>query len=176
MMPHLPLSSDRVPVDVPSPPRFRAPLGEIRNVSFRTGYLPASGDTSAQKAGLRYEERVHEALTQALGKRYFRTPHVHFSDDRGSRTCVPDALVVSDSGKHILIEVKYSHMPEAWWQLRRLYQPVLQTILPQVLVLEICRTFDPDMPFPERVELVDGVLEWDKVGTPEKFGVYQWRL
>lgn len=74
-----------------------------------------------------------------------------------------------------MVEIKFQHMPEAWWQLRKLYQPALEFKLRRpVFVLEVCKSYDPAMPFPEPIELVENL--WEFCNAPRKvFGVFQWK-
>lgn len=72
-------------------------------------------------------------------------------------------LIDAQRGVIHVVEIKYSHTSDAWWQLRRLYVPVLQRIFPQNLwdfeVCEIVRWFDPAVAFPEPWKLVDNPMK-----------------
>lgn len=180
MLPHLPtINGDRdpAPVLVPAPPKFRAPLGEIRDVRIEEtspeDYAAQQGTSAAQRAGLAYESRIQRTLIRELGPLYRPAPSVYFSDDRGRRCCIPDGLVIRDMAC-VVIEIKSQHMPEAWWQLRKLYEPVLRKVYPVVALLEICKSYDPHMPFPETPLLLDGITK-DRLGDGE-FGVYPWKM
>lgn len=182
MLPSLSPLSDVAPagsgVAVPPPPFFRPPLGELRNVNVSwQDYERATGNSAAKVAGLRFEARVQ----RALGKRfqgYMPAPRVEFRDDSGYRVVRPDGLLPLRN-RAVLFEIKHTHMPEAWWQLERLYRPLVEHwVAPiPVQVIEIVRTFDPQMPFPCPVELITKTLElW--VSDPlalTKFGVFVWR-
>ncbi|MFQ5741977.1 MAG: hypothetical protein ACE5HV_00130 [Acidobacteriota bacterium] len=44
------------------------------------------------------------------------------------------------------------HTSDAWWQIRKLYEPVLRSVFGpdwDYPVLEVVMWFDPDTPFPE---------------------------
>lgn len=163
-------------VHVPPPPRFRAPEGEICNVWLDTGgeYAKAKGTSAAQKSGLAFESRVQRALKARWDGDYHVGPRLHFSDDSGDRFCIPDGILLR-GGRALLVEVKSQHMPEAWWQLRQLYQPVLQQRYREVSVLEICRIYDPHTPFPETVMLVIDLEDATHL-VPRNFGVMPWRM
>jgi hypothetical protein len=56
-----------------------------------------------------------------------------------------------------LFEVKARFTSDAWWQLRKLYEPVVRAAFSPKTLLSviICRSFDPSVAFPEPYELVD---------------------
>jgi hypothetical protein len=170
------------PVQVPPPPKFHAPVGTIKHVSIRPrdSYFKASGKTAAQKAGLAYEEKVQEYLVGTLSKCYLPAPYVDFKDATGPRTCIPDGILFTSSGL-VIFEIKSQHMPEAWWQLRRLYEPVLRCYLntygirPDLFLLEICKSYDPQMPFPERPTLVYDIQSFLDTAKDKEFGVFRWK-
>jgi len=141
----------------PVPPRSFRPLeGEPEEVKWhpRTHFL-GGGKTEAQKRGLRFEEKVQMRLRNQLGPRYFRNPFLEFTANGGWRSLVPDGIFFSPEGLAFLFEVKAQHMPEAWWQLRQLYEPVVRNLsfVNQVSCIEVVRSYDPAMGFPEPVKL-----------------------
>jgi hypothetical protein len=78
----------------------------------------------------------------------------------------------------VIFEIKIAHMPEAWWQLKRLYEPVLRawprvTGIP-IRCCEVVQAYDPHVPFPCEYDLVEDVLEW-VIGQRSPMGVYKWR-
>ena len=164
-------------VPVPPPPRFRAPCGTIQNVeiiyaSYERGY----GNSAAKRAGLRYEEQVQQFLAGLFPNNYQASPEVHFRDDRGWRLCIPDGVMLC-SDRTLVVEIKSQHMPEAWWQLKRLYEPVVAAWRPlPVQCLEVVKSFDPAMPFPCRVTLVEDLVSWISEPPTANFGVFQWKI
>lgn len=157
------------------PPRFRPLRGPTRDVRLnRVEYSTAQGVTFAQKNGLRYERKVQEFLSKKFPD-YIPGPYIHFTDDSMCRTVQPDGILVFDDVVFIF-EIKFQHVPEAWWQLEKLYKPLLKLIYPtrEVSCVEICRSFDPAMPFPTSVEGVIDLLEWTSKPRSD-FGVYLWR-
>ena len=185
MLPHLTfLNSGQpgTPVQVPPPPRFRAPVGEIRDVSLRgdNPFYSSRGHTAAQRAGMRYERHIQIELKQIL-LHYLPSPMLHFHDDSGFRTCIPDGLHVThqnDATRFTIFEIKSQHMPEAWWQLRRLYEPVVRALQPkaEVALVEICRTLDAHTPFPEEPELIEDLKTFVSTASDGRFGVFRWRI
>jgi hypothetical protein len=159
-----------VPILVP-PPRFR-PLHNPYGMRFQfRPYSAAYGDTASQKAGLRYERYLQEYLCKEFNG-YIPGPYIHFMDRDGARTCQPDGILFQDSDIFIF-EMKYQHMPEAWWQLERLYAPLVRQMYPdkKVSCVEVCRSYDPAMQFPCEIVLIEDLKEW--VARPRKeFGVW----
>lgn len=186
MLPSLsPLSDDPgvagAVVKVPPPPRFRPLVGRPRNITLRPGLATGSvGRTAAQKAGLRYETKAQEYLSRVLGGRYNPSPYLHFQDDTGFRTAIPDGILHHTGSRDVdryvvVVEIKSQHCPEAWWQLTKLYAPVLRTHLNlPVFCLEVCRSYDPAMPFPAKISLVDDLLEFSDYPTRD-LGVFVWK-
>lgn len=188
MLPSLsPLSNDHdrvgpLVVRVPPPPRFRALQGTPRNVTVHPGKLAdVPTGTAAQRAGLRYEAKVQQQLFIRLGYNYEISPFIHFTDDSGARTCIPDGIYRSSGTRardryFIIFEIKSQHMPEAWWQLERLYRPLLEHHSQfKVFCCEICRSYDPAMPFPAKTKLVTDLEAYVRDPFPE-FGVLSWKL
>lgn len=178
MLPHLAPLSNEAPAGgtpVPPPPHFRPIIGDIRDVVFSPqNYVRQRGDTAAREAGLRFEAKAQEVLQTAF-KTYFPTPRIAFVDRSGYRVCIPDGVVVEDGGG-IVFEIKIQHTPNAWWQLRRLYQPVLEKhLFRPVRVVEVVRTFDPDTMFPEKFDLLTSIDDVRQI-PPDRFGVLTWKL
>jgi len=129
----------------------------------------------AQQNGLRYEKKAQRYLEERLGPTYCASPNLHFSDQSGFRTCVPDGILFGTRTLFVF-EIKNQHTPDAWWQLRRLYQPVLEHLpgIDHVSCIEVCRVFEPNTPFPEEIDLVLDLKE--RVSEPRaQMGVFQWR-
>lgn len=186
MIPFFAKTEGQPVVNVPAPLNFKPLKGMPRDVHDISLQLQVGqkGNTEARKAGLRYEGTVIEYLEDLAkhSKRGFcEQPALRFRDDNGWRIVVPDALLISDVDI-ILVEIKIQHMPEAWWQLRRLYEPVvLNRYLRPVRVLEIVKSFDASMPFPEPVEQISAenmplfCLSQIARGVVPKFAVHVWK-
>lgn len=177
-----PLSADARSscVQVPPPPRFRAPCGPIRDarIRFGNGYQRLRGSTAARESGLRYESQVQDELFDNLDH-YHKSPEIFFSDDSGQRVCIPDGLFLHHDHV-VVVEIKSQHMPEAWWQLKRLYEPVVRAAIFErpIHLLEVVKSYDPATPFPCIVRLVPssayGLKSYMEAPFKE-FGVFQWR-
>lgn len=178
-------ATDARPVSVP-PPIFFKPLSGIpSHVSIVLGpYERAIGDTSARKAGLRYEEKVQRELTSKFGSMYWPAPYVHFRDGdstRFARTVVPDGIMhLECNSRTYIFEIKAQHTPDAWWQLTRLYRPIIQERdrSSAISCIEICRVYDPATPFPCRFDLLQSIddVVGNAFGYQGEFGVLPWRM
>lgn len=169
------------PVAVPPPWRFLGPQGRIKearlaikNSALGGARALGSTQTEAQKNGLRYEQKAQNRLSSIFGS-YIRSPHIHFLDDSGWRTCIPDGLLVRSSAVAIF-EIKSQHCPEAWWQLEKLYRIVLSHLYwnRRIKLVEVCRLFDPATPFPCTFTFVTDLKEWVE-NSDDAFGVWVWR-
>lgn len=177
-----PLSEGIAPLPPPPRPHFRGAFGRPRQVNVTSQQLPNLPATSAAaKAGMRYEDSVQTYLQKEFwADRYLRNPRVEFLDDSGRRSCYPDGILYLPD-RIVIFEVKLQHMPEAWWQLKRLYAPVIAECLDvsrrqQIQLIEIVKSYDPQMPFPVEVEIIESLRSW--VSNPMKidvFGVLVWK-
>ena len=165
-------------MQVPPPPRFRAVVGKPRNVSLNPNnpFRGQRGNTAAKQAGVLYERKAQDHLRDVFGPGYYDTPIVHFHDDSGARTCMPDGVFFQGE-RTLVVECKSQHMPEAWWQLRRLYEPVLRKLAGtgSLVLLEVVRSYDPHTPFPEQPALVYNAKEWFHNAEDKSLGVYRWK-
>lgn len=76
------------------------------------------------------------------------------------RFCQPDFVLQDASGSEAcIVEVKLSWTSDAWWQLKRIYLPVLKAAHPEVefRTLVICASYDPAILANEDVTLVDSI-------------------
>lgn len=156
-------------VAVPPPPGFRPTLA-VKAAQYGRFSAKDGGHSGSQKAGLRYERSACRYL-KATFPNVLIGRAIHFVDELGPRTCIPDAVIHCPQFV-IVVEIKLQHMPEAWWQLRRLYEPVLKVIYPgsPIACVEMVRSFDASMPFPEKVDFFDDLHDVN----PDKFGVFRW--
>jgi hypothetical protein len=118
--------------------------------------------------GVKYELRVHERLSEAFGLNYIPSQWFQFFDGEKVRYCQPDGLLLFERQSLLLIvEVKYSHTPDAFWQLEHLYVPVLRAFMGKsswkIATVEVVKWFDPCVRFPVRPVLRES-LEDIKVG------------
>lgn len=155
------------------PPRFR-PLGHVSHVTISwRDYKSGKGLTEAQKNGLRYEAYVQAWLTERFDN-YKPEPTIRCLDDQVARELRPDGLLVYPD-RLFIFEIKYGHVPESWWQLEKLYKQALGRLYQcPISLVEVCRSFDPAMPYPVPVTRILDLDDW--VSQPRSdLGVYVWR-
>jgi hypothetical protein len=132
--------------------------------------------TPAQRMGLRYERKVLSYLSGVfpgfIPSQWFR-----YASDAGTKWCQVDGLLLLPGGKVLIFEVKYSFVEAAWWQLRKLYEPVVRRAYyaREVGLCLICRSYDPSKRFPEEVELLPDLKIWGERPSFSKIGVFSWK-
>lgn len=137
-------------------------------LSSRAIFPPQTGLTPKQKAGLRYERKVHERLQEQYGLAYLPSIWFDYFDGEDIKHCQPDGLLLlPDDRVLVIVEVKYSHTPEAFWQLEHLYVPVLRAFMRdsgwRIATCEVVKWYDPCTRYPVRTVLRES-LEDVKVG------------
>lgn len=125
--------------------------------------------------GIAYERKGHEFLLEAFPLRYVPGPWIKFFAEGRWRWCQPDGLIFNfQRGIITIVEFKYQHTTDAWWQLRHLYGPVLRHMFPEHLwsfqTCEIVKWYDPQVMYPEKIVLANEV-DMDHSG----FKVHIWR-
>lgn len=160
----------------PSPSWFR-PAGKVTAARFDAkgpGFGPRRA-TGRRGEGLKYEAKALGRLDVLFPGKLVWGPWLRFSSSTApyERWCQPDGLLVDiQTGVLVVVEVKHHHTAEAWWQLEKLYKPVLKTLFPtdlwRIELLEVVRWFDPAVLFPCPTVLVS-----DPMSVPlGKFGVH----
>lgn len=140
---------------------------------------PPKGRTPAQRAGIAYERKVHEYLSETFCDSYRPSQWFLYTDACGARRfCQPDGLLLLGNVV-VIFEVKARFTADAWWQLRRLYSSVVVAAL-KPTVLGCClvtRSYDPAQPFPEAHEYIPrGDIEgWVIRRQFAQVGVLQWK-
>lgn len=183
MIPQLPsLQTCEAKHEALSPPQgFRGIVSPVSHVRVnRVGFArPNNNYTLAQRNGLRYEDRAQVYLHELLGPDYSRSPwirfveHTEFGDDK--RACVPDGLLIRAPNAFVF-EIKIRHTTGAWFQLRKLYAPVVGQLpfISRVICVEICSSFDPNVIIPEDFSRIWGLEHF--IRDPwSNFGVYVWK-
>lgn len=163
-----------------SPPlRFKPIRGDVLESAVCSsgpfGNVRKLRGTAAQRKGQAYERKVQTALKDKIPS-YQAGPWFRFTDENGRRWCQPDGLLLQDDWAAIF-EIKYTYTADAWWQLRRLYEPVVRAAYRPRLVrlLVVCRVFDPHVSLPEDIRLrgKSSLGEWD---DSPLITVVPWRL
>lgn len=170
------------------------PAGTVIRAHLHSAPPPfLSGSTSeprtqARASGLRYEKRAQEHLQSlisysyaAYSYSYLPSPWISFYSRNGTvlRWCQPDGLLISSVNGHpahiTIVEIKVRHCVQAWWQLRKLYEPVVRTLFGDgytYSICEVCHWIDPhaNVQFPERFQYVDSPGNV----PPGAFGIYRF--
>lgn len=138
------------------------------------GRTPRISGSPAQRAGLRYERKAQKYLASLFGASYQPSPWFKFDTMlQGLRWCQPDGIVYDDKRSAcLLIEIKTRSCIEAWWQLHRLYEPVVRMAMrpATIATLMVCKYFDPATPFPDKPRIVADPRE-----RSEGFSAFVWR-
>lgn len=150
------------------PPANFTPAGVVTWARLHTGappFIRQGGKTKAQRQGIKYEKLVHEAFQESYKEQYLSSQWLAFKS--GSRTkvrwCQPDSLIIDPRrGKITLVEVKYNHTAQAWWQLYALYLPVIAKIFGtdwEYACCEVVKWYDPAVVCPQRPTLLKEINE-----------------
>ncbi len=148
-------------------------------LSYPPGFVASRRRTRSRTflAGLAFEKQVRLSLAAAFPTQLIPSPWFTFrTADAPTRLrwCQPDALLLDIRRSRItIVEVKLRHTADAWWQLRRLYEPVVRAAFGAAWgcsACEVVKYFDPATAFPEAFEFVDDL------GTihPAQFAVHIW--
>lgn len=142
------------------------------------GFAQSGKKSGRMHIGIRYERAAHVHNSATLGDQYLASPWIEFRVRGDSRRhwCQPDALYFDLArGQITIIEIKYAHCADAWFQLNRVYLPVLQQLFPPGLwkfaTLEMVKWFDCATSVPETPKLRDGIAR----AMPNEFGVFIWK-
>ena len=110
-----------------------------------------------------------------------KSPWLQYIDSEGTHFCQPD-LLLTNKNLILLCEIKLTHTSAAFFQMEKLYRPVLQRIFPQhkILSVEITRSFDPSIRFPQEMLLYFSIEDLLLNSTPSSnlntISVLQWKL
>lgn len=148
-------------------PREFKPARGVKWVKLLNGqpeFIKRERLIGARAQGMRYEKKALdkiEVLSAARGAYCLRSPWIEFQDDSGKRWCQPDCLVMNQADSTgVIIEVKYRHTSDAWFQLWHLYMPVMQKLFPQCRwgCVEMVKWYDPAVSFPEQPRMTTSPL------------------
>lgn len=141
----------------------------------RTPTSSRSG-TPAMRAGRRYEQKALAHLSDVLGSDFKPSQWFRYAGDAGVKFCQVDGLLHCEALTAIF-EVKVTFTSDAWWQLRKQYEPVVRkAFLPNRLKLVVvCKSFDPAAPFPEPVEHLQGLSRQHIEESSDLISVFSWR-
>lgn len=155
------------------PPRFHEAVSVERALRrpFRPGPSARRRPTPAQLAGLRYEKKVKEWLALELRPWFEEGVWFEYHDYSGMHYCQLDGLSLDPvSQTAILFEVKLRWCADAWWQLCRLYAPVLRVAFPTTsfIPVVITRTYDPAIVVPSPPVIVSSLAQATAPGSSDR--------
>lgn len=134
------------------------------------------GRTRSQNAGLRYEARAAEMLEREL--LFLRHLCFRFTADHSSELCYPDGIAISQSQPSLLtvVEIKHQFTGDGWFQLHKLYLPVVSRAFPRhrIQLLEVVKGYDPSLSLPDKPEIVRSVCRFVNNGGSSRYGVFIW--
>ena len=128
-------------------------------------YPKRDSSTPAQKAGLAYQKWVVKFVESGDCSSFKVRPGIWYCyhDGECRRYCQPDILLQDDSSKTlVIVEVKLRWTADAWWQVQRLYTPVLRRVFGPdwtLIPLVIAKSYDPAVRIVESVKLCDDVFD-----------------
>ncbi len=141
-------------------------------------FIRATKRRGRRLLGVKFEKKAHQHLSRLFADSYMPSQWIRFrSADNGGkiRWCQPDGVIV-DKQAHALtiVEIKYAHTEVAWWQLFRLYLPVLEKLFSgygyEFRCVELCKWFDGAIRCPQRPRLCEDISNV----RPGDFGVHIW--
>jgi len=118
------------------------------------------GLKGAKAKGKAYEKKALGYLEGYLGEFLLPSPWIAYRErgSHGSRLCQPDGLFVDlERGTIRIFEIKLKHTADSWWQLHKLYTPVVSVLFgPEWMVecVEVVKYFDPHVEYPGRFSFI----------------------
>lgn len=106
-------------------------------------------------------------------ERYFPSQWFAFGDGNRVHYFQPDGLLFLEDPRRIaVLEVKYQHCIEAYWQLEHYYLLLLREFFRKLeeplVTVEVCKWYDPATQFPRPVRLVECLTQ----ARPRDFNVH----
>lgn len=129
--------------------------------------------SALKRKGIAYERKVHRYMLKRFGLTTY-IPSQWFKYQRFGdkiRFCQTDGLLFQPKQfKLLIIEIKYKHTPDAYWQIENKYLPVCRWLFRdwEISTLEIVKWYDPSTQFPAPVSLRKDIEDC----APGEFGVH----
>ena len=169
----------------PPPNKFNPVVGvaDAQLVRYRPPFITRTRRTGRRAQGVKYEQRAHDHHVELLEPYYVPNQWFRFRESPAPGTvpgrwrwCEVDALLVRPStGRITIIEYKYQHTSDAWWQLRRLYEPVVRKLFCppfwSIALCEVVKWYDPAVKFPEPLRMVRDIRD----AVPGSIGLHIWK-
>ena len=146
--------------------RIFPPLGKIEWVTPVSAppFTPRTRSRNGRiSAGLKYETSVHKKLERKYGPSYVAGPwycYKHSGEER-RKYCQLDGVLDRGLKRFALLEIKYSHCPESYFQLTNLYLPIMRFLWPgySFSLIEVVKWYDPAVVFPVPITLLPKLHE-----------------
>lgn len=124
------------------------------------------------RLGVKYEWKVHDRLREEYGLNYWCGLWLSYFAGERVRYCQLDGLLLLPEKRQlVVVEVKYSHCTEAYWQLENLYLPIVRCWMKnsklQIATAEVVKWYDPAVVYPRKPTLVEEL----ELCRPDKFSV-----
>lgn len=112
-----------------------------RALDTRPAGIPVGRPRGAKRHGVKYERDFAKALPEAVHGQWFE-----FWDANGYGVCQPDLMLrVGDS--IVILECKYTWVPGAYWQVEKLYKPVVEAAGGlRAYGVTVCKNLTPEAP------------------------------
>lgn len=155
LLPNTPLQSK---TRAASSYRTAGTIRRAKELPEKPSFIATNKVTGARARGLSYEAKALRMLEARYAELptpvvFKPGPWFEYEDQEGRHWCQPDAVIIKASeGFGCIYECKYQHSSEAWFQIWRLYEPVLRFLYPTISWqgMEICKWFEPSTPWPEQ--------------------------
>lgn len=123
--------------------------------------------------GLRFENKIVNTLEAQFGNSFISGIPFRFSTVYSAfNVCIPDGLLISGD-RIIILEMKLRHTADAWWQLKKLYKPVVEKALNKnTRLLEICKYYEPEVRVPESQPVFNSIDQF--LYSKVDFGCVIW--
>lgn len=128
--------------------------------------------------GLKYEWKGHLHLLDKYGYEYVPGPWFRYSTEQNPTRInyvQPDGLIVRlKEGIVTIVEFKWSHTVDAYYQLVDRYLPLMEHFFGKDFefhMVEICRWYSPQIQFPGKAGLKKDI---DRL-TPGEVGIHIWK-
>lgn len=149
----------------------------VKLLPYRPPFIKPKKVRGAKAVGLRYEHKALdklERLADRAGVTFVRSPWIEYVDGTGRNWCQPDGIFLdTKNSTGVCVEIKYKHTADSWFQLWKLYIPLLQILYPGYTfgAVEMVKWLDPAVVFPERFDLTSSPLT---VVSLQRTSVHIW--
>lgn len=149
-------------------------VDEVKHFEGTPSFVKASRKSQRKMQGLRYQYKAQEHLKERFPDMCVPGPWFQYRIGRMWNFMQPDVLLVDIlKGKVTIVEIKYAHVADAYFQLVDKYLPVLKVFFgPQwtFAICEMVKWYDRDVAFPTRVRMREDL----SLIEPSEFAVHIW--